>query len=129
MTRSRWPTVGDVAFVLLVMLVFLIMLGLIGCKSSRPKVPCPECEQTVVTELVPAPCVIEIAPLPAPKIPGMPSSPGHDADEAELKAWALMVGEAIEQREAVWRAREKAWQKKIEAHNSSQPKCSDGIVP
>jgi hypothetical protein len=128
MTAPRkWPTAGDWALFAIVIFIFLIALGMCGCKSTT-KMPRPECEQEIVTVKEPVPCIIPIAELDPAELPPYPPFPGHDADEAELKDWAVRFGEVAEQREAVWAARDEAWQAKVASHNADHPKCSDVAI-
>lgn len=123
---KKWPTVGDLAIILLVLLLMVIGLGLCGCRSSVPMPDqCPEPE--VITVDKPAPCVVPIAMLELPALPEYPPHPGHDADEEEWKAWALLVAEVTEQREALLQAHVAAWAGKVQQHNTLEPRCGQPI--
>jgi hypothetical protein len=78
----------------------------------------------VIEKDVPVPCIVPIEPLPTAVLPAKPPYP-HDADEKELKSWALALGEALEAQEKVLIARDAAWLAKIAEHNSGTKKCSD----
>jgi len=108
------------ALLALVVLIFGMALCASGC-TSTPKPPPPPVK-------VPSPCVIAIAPLPAAALPEKPAYP-HDADEGELKAWALKLGEVMEQRETILLARDAAWFEKVTANNGAIPWCADAVPP
>lgn len=125
--NARWPSVGDWCLILLVIFVALISLQLCGCAHGT-KLPPEEEDLSVVKIKEPVPCIIVIALLPPPDLPLYPPHPGHDADEVEMKAWGLRVGEVAKQRDAIWRARDKAWAEKVSTNNSGLPLCSDVSV-
>jgi hypothetical protein len=104
------------ALLALVILIFGLALCASGCASTQQPPPVK----------VPAPCIVAIEPLPAPVLPAKPQYP-HDADEEELKAWALSLGEALEQVEAVLRKRDAAWLEKVTAHNALVPACGEPV--
>jgi len=124
MSESKWPTVGDYALIAIIILLFVIGLSMCGCRSSST-LPPPEPEQEIVTVKEPVPCIVPIAALDERALPEYPPFPGHDADEAELKDWAVRFGEVAEQRETIWRARDDAWLAKITEHNRGRPRCAD----
>lgn len=124
MNIPEWfPPFCDRLWLLAVILLVVLVPWMCGCASST-KMPCPECEQEIVRHDVIVPCIVPIAPLEAGALPEYPEFPGDDADEAALKDWALRFGEAAEQRETLWRARDAAWLAKVEAHNGGSPMCS-----
>jgi hypothetical protein len=122
--NSRWPTLGDWSLFLFVVLLFLIALNTCGCASGS-KLPEDEGDLDIVIVKEPVPCIVVIALLDDPDLPPYPTHPGHDADEAEMKAWGLKIGEVTRQRDAIWRARDKAWAEKVSTNNSGLPLCSD----
>jgi len=107
------------ALLALVILIFGMALCASGC-TSTPKPP--------PTVKVPSPCVIAITPLAPAELPEKPAYP-HDADESELKAWALTLGKVMEQRETILLARDAAWFEKITANNGAIPWCADVVSP
>lgn len=126
--RKPFPTAGDL--ILIVGLFFLICVLLtvcISCASSDRKGPPPRPTPKIVEVVKIAPCIIRVAPLEKYVPPELPPYPGHDADDAELKAWALVLGEEIEGGRAICIQREEAWQAKIEAHNASEPLCVEPV--
>lgn len=122
LVSARWTEPLLMAAVVIVV-ILIMLLATSGC-SSTPKRPCPEPEIKVVVQKEAVPCIVVIEPLPLPDLPPIPPWP-HDADEEEVKAWVLALGQAIEEQVKVMRAREAAWLAKVEAHNAGMPKCAD----
>ncbi|KPK41340.1 MAG: hypothetical protein AMJ65_09715 [Phycisphaerae bacterium SG8_4] len=121
--NKKWPTLGDfIIWAVVLFIVAIVLTAQCGCKTTDPKTPCPEPTPTVITETVIVPCTIRIEPLSPYTPPEYPQHPGHDVEDAELKFWALALGEAIEADDALVLARELAWQEIIEEHNSG-PVC------
>lgn len=106
----------------------LIVVGLTGCAHGT-KYPDEEPGLDVVTVKWPVPCIVEIAELGDPALPVKPPYPGDDAPVDVLKDWALALGEAVEQREAILLARDRAWAMKVQTHNAALPLCSELEVP
>ena len=113
--------VSNLLQVLALLAVVVLVFGLAMCASGCASTPK---QQPPVK--VPAPCIVAIEPLPAAVLPAKPPYP-HDADEAELKAWALSLGKALEQVESVLRKRDAAWLEKVAAHNALVPACGEPI--
>ena len=99
---------------LILLLGALLPLG--ACASSRS---CPPNEPIYKFKEVPKPypVIVKFEVLPPLVLPEYPQHPGHDADEEEMKAWALRVKEVAEQRGVLLLARVKALEEQIEAHN------------
>lgn len=130
MTAKRWPTLGDfVIWGVVIFLVAIVLTAQCGCKTVDRQLPCPEPTPTVVTETELFPCVIQVVPLPPYAPPVYPPFPGEEGGDEELKTWALEMGQAIEQRDALCAAREEAWQAIVAEMNASGPSCADHIPP
>jgi hypothetical protein len=120
--------VGDLLFwTLVIAFIAFVAYCTSGCASSDRDLPCPKPTPRIVQVERIAPCIIRVEPLERYVPPELPSYPGHDADDEELKAWALVLGEAIEAGRAVCLQREEAWQAKVEAHNASEPRCAEPV--
>ena len=97
--------------------IFLLLL--VSCASTPECPPCnPELE--LVDKPLPYPVLIKITPLGPLVLPDRPPWPGDDAVDGEKAEAAIAIGEAIEEREALLIARDKAWRLKVETHNSQE---------
>ena len=101
-------------FALILLLGALLPLG--ACASTRQ---CPPNEPIFKFKEVPKPypVIVKFEVLPPLVLPEYPMHPGHDADEAEMKSWALDVKDVASQRDALQAARIKALEEQIAAHN------------
>lgn len=95
---------------------FHCVLPILGCASSRP---CPPSEPVYKWKevKVPYPVVVTIPDLEELVLPEYPQHPGHDADDVELKAWALEVQRVASEREEIMLARIEAVTHLIRTHN------------
>lgn len=126
--EMKWPGLGDFVIWGVVLLVgFIVICGQCGCKTCDRPLPCPEPTPTVVTETTIVPCVIPVEPLGPYPLPSYPAFPGHDATDEELKAWALAMGQVLEERDVICETRENVWQQLIAEHNSSGSSCADDL--
>jgi hypothetical protein len=116
-----WWGAVVVGILLLACLAFCVQ----GCKTCPPRVPCPESPPKIITVEVPAPCVIQVAPLAALELQPYPPFPGEDATDEQRKAWALALGQAIESGDAICIARDGAWTAKVLEHNALEPLCRE----
>jgi hypothetical protein len=101
-------------------LVLMIMAFCTGCSSVK-------CEPKIVVQEVdvPLPCVVPIADLGDVELPAYPPFPGEEADDVELKHWALEVRRVTRQREVLLTARIEAMRHQVATHNAAEPKCAD----
>jgi hypothetical protein len=98
----------------LALLGTLLLLG--ACASTRQ---CPPNEPIIKFKEVPRPypVLIQLPTLEPLVLPDYPMHPGHDADEVELKHWALETERVDKERDALKDARIKALEETISTHN------------
>jgi hypothetical protein len=104
----------------LMLLLLGALLPLCACASTPV---CPPNEPIFEWKEVPKPypVIIKIPELGEVVLPEYPPHPGEDADDAELKAWALEIKHVASEREEILLARIKADQHLIETHNLFVP--------
>lgn len=96
------------------------LLPFLACASAPV---CPPNEPIYKWKEIPKPypVIIKIPDLGEVVLPDYPMHPGHDADDVELKAWALEVRRVAEERETILKARIEADAHLISTHNLFEP--------
>lgn len=101
-------------------IALVLMLGallpLCACGSTSV---CPPNEPIFKFTEVPKPypVLVKIQNEECPPLPEYPMHPGHDADEEEMKAWALEVKRVAEERETLQAACIESKNNMIDTHN------------
>jgi len=111
----------------------LFMLGallpMLACGSARV---CPPNEPIYKWKEIPVPypIVLRFNLLPPLVLPEYPQHPGHDADEAELKAWSLEVKRVDGEREVMKDARIEALEEREKFLNDIENTVSvEDLIP